>query len=98
MSLEQAVQYALSAEPPAAPASGKDVPDRDGSVLTRREAEIAALVAHGLTNRQIAQRLVISEGTAANHVQHILKKLGFDSRAQIAAWAARRGLGAPSQA
>ena len=98
MSLEQAVQYALSVEPPAAPASDKGVPDRDGSVLTRREAEIAALVARGLTNRQIAQRLVISEGTAANHVQHILNKLGFDSRAQIAAWAARRGLGAPSQA
>jgi DNA-binding NarL/FixJ family response regulator len=47
---------------------------------------VAALVAEGLTNRQIAQRLVISERTAQNHVQHILTKLGFASRGQIAAW------------
>lgn len=98
MSLEQAVQYALAVEPSAAPASGKSLSEPAGSPLTRREAEIAALVARGLTNRQIAQTLVITEGTAANHVQHILNKLGFDSRAQIAAWAAERGLGAPSHA
>jgi non-specific serine/threonine protein kinase len=98
MSLEQAVQYALAVEPSAAPASGKSLSEPAGSPLTRREAEIAALVARGLTNRQIAQTFVITEGTAANHVQHILNKLGFDSRAQIAAWAAERGLGAPSHA
>ncbi len=97
MSLEQAVQYALAVEPSAAPASGKGIPESAGPPLTRREAEIAALVARGLTNRQIAQTLVITEGTAANHVQHILNKLGFDSRAQIASWAAERGLGAPAQ-
>ena len=48
---------------------------------------MARLVAEGLTNRQIAARLVISERTAGNHVAHILTKLGFTSRAQIAAWA-----------
>jgi DNA-binding NarL/FixJ family response regulator len=57
--------------------------------LSSREAEVAALVAEGLTNRQIAARLVISERTAENHVQHILTKLGFTTRSQIAAWCVR---------
>jgi DNA-binding CsgD family transcriptional regulator len=57
--------------------------------LTAREREIASLVAAGLSNRAIADRLVISERTAQNHVQHILGKLGFANRAQIAAWASR---------
>ena len=59
-------------------------------VLSPRELEVAELVAEGLTNRQIAARLVISERTAQNHVQHILTKLGFATRSQIAAWTARR--------
>ena len=58
----------------------------DDPVLSPREEEVAALVAEGLTNRQIAQRLVISERTAQNHVQHILTKLGFATRGQVAAW------------
>jgi DNA-binding NarL/FixJ family response regulator len=55
------------------------------AALSPREAEVARLVAEGLTNRQIAERLVISERTAQNHVQHILTKLGFTTRSQIAA-------------
>ncbi|TCO48511.1 putative ATPase [Kribbella antiqua] len=58
--------------------------------LSVRELEVAGLVAEGLTNRQIAARLVISERTAQNHVQHILTKLGFATRSQIAAWSTRR--------
>ena len=58
--------------------------------LTSREREVAALVAGGLSNRQIATRLTIAERTAENHVEHILGKLGFRSRAQIAAWVERR--------
>ena len=54
--------------------------------LTRRELEVAALIAEGLTNRQISARLFITERTAETHVEHILNKLGFHSRAQIAAW------------
>ncbi|MCX2948006.1 LuxR C-terminal-related transcriptional regulator [Lentzea sp. NEAU-D7] len=54
--------------------------------LSSREHEVATLVTEGLTNRQIARRLVISERTAQNHVQHVLTKLGFRSRSQIAAW------------
>jgi DNA-binding CsgD family transcriptional regulator/tetratricopeptide (TPR) repeat protein len=57
--------------------------------LTRREREIAELVGRGLTNRQIADVLHVAERTAENHVQHILTKLGFHNRSQIAAWAAR---------
>jgi DNA-binding NarL/FixJ family response regulator len=58
-------------------------------VLSRREVEVAGLVAEGLTNRRIAERLFISERTAQNHVQHILTKLGFTTRSQIAAWMSR---------
>jgi DNA-binding CsgD family transcriptional regulator len=58
------------------------------ALLTTREREVAALVAEGLTDRLIARRLTISQRTAESHVQHILSKLGFRSRAQIAAWVA----------
>ncbi len=58
-----------------------------GSPLSPRELEVARLVAPGLTNKQIGQTPYISERTAENHVQHILTKLGFSNRSQIAAWA-----------
>jgi len=56
--------------------------------LTRREREVAALVAQGLSNGQVAAALVISARTVESHVQHIMDKLGFRTRAQIAAWSA----------
>lgn len=56
------------------------------SALSRREREIAALVAEGLTNKEIAQRLFISERTADGHLEHIREKLGVTNRAQVAAW------------
>jgi DNA-binding CsgD family transcriptional regulator len=62
---------------------------RDGGVLSRRETGIAELVARGLTNRQIAADAGISERTVETHVQHVLAKLGFSRRAEIAAWVAR---------
>jgi DNA-binding NarL/FixJ family response regulator len=49
---------------------------------------VAQLVARGLTNKQIGETLFVSERTAENHVQHILVKLGFSNRSQIAAWLA----------
>ena len=61
--------------------------------LTRREREIATLIAVGRTNRQIAEALVISELTAETHVRNILSRLGFANRAQIASWATAAGLG-----
>ena len=60
--------------------------------LTTREREVAALIARGATSREIARALTISERTAETHVSHILGKLGFSSRAQIAAWAVEKGL------
>lgn len=54
--------------------------------LTRREQQVADLVSQGLTNKAIAAKLVISQRTAQGHVEHVLSKLGFNSRAQIAAW------------
>ena len=61
-----------------------------GIGLTRREWQVARLVAEGMTNRAIADRLVISPRTAQGHVEHVLVKLGFTSRAQIAAWIVER--------
>ena len=93
MTLEQAIEYALSWSGSAEPAgSRRRVPRPEGEVLTAREREIAALVTGGQTNREIATTLVISERTADAHMQNILNKLGFSSRAQIAAWAAEHGL------
>jgi len=58
------------------------------SELTRREHEVAQLLTRGLTNRQIAEKLVIAERTAEHHVEQIRYKLGFHTRSQIAVWAA----------
>jgi DNA-binding CsgD family transcriptional regulator len=58
--------------------------------LTPREREVAALIARGLTNRQIAGELVVAETTVDRHVSHILGKLGFATRAQVAVWVAQR--------
>ncbi|WEO99903.1 helix-turn-helix transcriptional regulator [Streptomyces sp. FXJ1.172] len=54
--------------------------------LTRRESQVAQLVAEGLTNKDIAARLTIAQRTAENHVERILDKLGFTSRTQLAVW------------
>ena len=75
-----------------APATGDDpVHDTTGSPLTTREAQVAGLVAAGLTNAEIATRLVISVRTVQGHLENILRKLEFTSRAQVAAWVASRG-------
>jgi non-specific serine/threonine protein kinase len=61
-----------------------------GSPLTGREKQVAALIAEGLTNSQIAARLKIADRTADAHVEHIRNKLGLRSRSQIAVWAHER--------
>ncbi len=58
--------------------------------LTRRERQVAELVAQGLTNHEIAERLFLSERTAENHLQHILTKLGLSNRSQVAVWVTTR--------
>ena len=63
--------------------------------LTRRQQDVAAYVAEGLGNEEIAGRLVLERGTVANHVEHILRKLDLRNRTQLGVWAAERGLYRP---
>jgi len=88
MPLEVAIDDALSEGPAPARHSREDTVNR----LTPRELEVAALVAEGLSNRELAARLVITERTAENHVAHILDRLGLRSRVQIATWVTERGV------
>ena len=67
-------------------------------MLTPRERQVVALVARGSTNKAIAEELFISPATAARHVANIMTKLGFNTRAQIAAWAADRQIDLVSHA
>ncbi|HEY3687445.1 MAG TPA: helix-turn-helix transcriptional regulator, partial [Streptosporangiaceae bacterium] len=72
------------------------VPAAVPDVLTAREEEIARLVARGLSNKEVAEELVISPATVARHVANIFTKLDLSSRAQVAAWVAGRGAGGPA--
>jgi DNA-binding NarL/FixJ family response regulator len=94
MSLGQAIEYALSEveerEPPALVPEQQTPPDERTERFTRRQREVALLVARGLTNRQIGSELSVSRNTVNNHVARILRKLGLRSRAQIAAWVTER--------
>jgi non-specific serine/threonine protein kinase len=86
----EAVALAVSGEGrPELPSSPKPI--------SRRQAEVAALVVLGLTNAQIAARLSISERTAEWHLEELRNRLGFSSRSQIAAWAVHEGLAAPDR-
>lgn len=90
MAPAEAVRFALGEAAP----SGAVPPAPAGAppLLTRRELDVASLVAQGLSNTQIAAALVISSRTAETHVAHIMTKLGFSTRAQIAAWSATSGM------
>ncbi|WP_280436229.1 protein kinase domain-containing protein [Nocardia carnea] len=81
MSMNAALAYALGVRGTTGPAESGST-----GTLTKRERQVAELVAQGLSNKQIATKLVVSQRTAQSHVEHILTKLGFNSRAQIAAW------------
>jgi non-specific serine/threonine protein kinase len=91
MSIEDAVEYALSTEDATA-ASGARVRAENLDPLTRREREVAFLIGQGLTNRQIAQELAITERTVETHVSRILRKLELRSRTQIATRMIEQGL------
>jgi DNA-binding NarL/FixJ family response regulator len=78
--------WSLFAAGPEQAAAAAEPVRAGGGELSRREREVAQLVARGLSNREIAQRLYLSERTVDNHVHRILDKLGFDSRVQVATW------------
>ncbi|MFE5165648.1 ATP-binding protein [Streptomyces sp. NPDC056697] len=84
LSYTEALVYALENELPSEEPAVGGRP----SPLTPRESEIAQLVAQGLSNKEIASSLVIAQRTAEGHIEHILSKLGFTSRAQVAVWVA----------
>ncbi|MEU3487695.1 LuxR C-terminal-related transcriptional regulator [Streptomyces massasporeus] len=88
LGLAELVGHALQEPGHPHPAEAAAPPPHDDTTvrLTRRETEVARLVAEGLANQQIADRLVIARRTAEGHVERILSKLGFSNRSQIAAW------------
>jgi predicted ATPase/DNA-binding CsgD family transcriptional regulator len=95
LTLEAALAYAVGdhlLEASSTQPSSEGVPEMaiDTGPLSRREQEVAKLVAAGMTNRQIAKRLFISERTAEGHVEHIRNKLGVRSRTEIATWVVKR--------
>src|SRR5579859_2480904 len=95
-SLDRALDLLHAIAPLQRPRSANRLPSRLpdlSEALTDREREVAKLLAHGMSNREIANELVISESTAEVHVKHILSKLGLRSRSQVAAWAARHDAG-----
>jgi DNA-binding NarL/FixJ family response regulator len=93
--LDPAVQHLLieaiaSSSSAAGPVPVPSLPDG----LTAREAEVLALIAEGLSNSDIAARLVVSEATVKSHINHLLPKIGARDRAQAVAYAYRHGLAA----
>ncbi|GAA2092560.1 LuxR C-terminal-related transcriptional regulator [Streptomyces albiaxialis] len=89
--LEDTVAYALDEPRAASPRAAPRPRHAPADALTRREREVAALVSQGLSNRQIAERLVISKRTVDAHLEHILAKFGASSRTEIAARLAAEG-------
>jgi predicted ATPase/DNA-binding CsgD family transcriptional regulator len=90
LDFDEAMAYALADTDRAAPPDAAQTDTHATTPLTRREWQVAALVAEGLSNKQVAHRLVIAQRTAESHVQNILRKLGFTSRARLVAWFAQR--------
>ena len=83
---QRGLQEAIAAALAESPSATKPQPGRQQFGLTRRELEIVQLIGQGLTNKEIATKLVISIRTAEGHVQNILTKTGFSTRGRVAAW------------
>ncbi|MBI1800036.1 MAG: response regulator transcription factor [Chloroflexi bacterium] len=89
------LQRAAKVIPPLKPLTPRRAAKREFGGLTEREREIATRIAQGKSNREIADELIVSERTVTTHVSNVLSKLGFTSRAQIAAWVGEKGLARP---
>ncbi len=90
------VELLRAAPPPpntAPPELSPSAPSPEAEGLTRREVDVVRLVAEGLSNQQIARRLVVSEATVKTHLNHVLSKLALDGRPGLVAWAWRNGFG-----
>ena len=83
------IAYALGQKASPPPSAGPPAAHVPFSGLTKREQEVAELVAQGLSNKEIADALVIAQRTAETHVENILMKLGLTSRTQVVAWLTR---------
>ena len=88
---EDAARFALRQTTPELAAEA--APTRQ--ILTRREQDVTALVARGLTNRQVAQQLLVTPRTIETHLEHIFAKLGVQTRTELVAWAIRQDVVAP---
>lgn len=88
MSFEEGIRYVSEDAESTEPLERKSFPDG----LSKREVDVAVLLVEGLTNREIGERLYISERTVANHVQSVLNKTGSGNRAEAAAYTIRHGL------
>jgi DNA-binding NarL/FixJ family response regulator len=95
---ETFLRNALAQFPRRAVPSPRAAAKRSYDGLTERERDVATLITQGKTNRQIAEALVLSERTVQVHITNMLGKLGFSSRAQIAAWSVEKGLARESDA
>jgi DNA-binding NarL/FixJ family response regulator len=98
MTPDQAIDYALrTARPASIVPSGPSAAGRP-DLLTPRERDVAILIARGRTNRQVAETLVVSHRTVEWHVTNLLGKLGLETRAQLAVWAAGQDFEAADRA
>jgi non-specific serine/threonine protein kinase len=91
LGLEHAVDYALT-RADSSDGTPRDAIESAPSALTQREHEVAVLVARGLTNKQIADALLLTRRTVGTHLEHIFAKLGVQARAEVAVWITRRSL------
>ena len=96
MTIDEAVSFAVNEKPPSRPAMTVEPEPR--APLTRRELEIARLIAEDLSNREIAARLFLSQRTVETHVTNMLNKLGLSSRLHLIRWLADRREGQPDTA
>jgi non-specific serine/threonine protein kinase len=88
LSLDAAIEYALSDEGGALPEPANEA----ASILTRRELDVLRLIVDGKSNQEIAGDLFISPNTVTTHVANIMNKVGLDSRTAVATWAVRNGI------